>query len=211
MEDKKIINEIDAVKILEELKQNNNLTFLEELLKDNQIEFIIEDCTYRVRLLNLHEKEILNNMKIKKFMQLLQDKDILLEKDLIIIYKQRGVDIEDLDEKLRKLEAEKKLIALKLGESIANKRDEKVLEVHRNQIRDLSDKINMIIIQKNDLLSYSLENQLSNYYVKCLTYLSLEKKIEDKWVKLASSLEEFEKTINEIIIEKAIYYSMLLN
>jgi hypothetical protein len=61
----------------------------EELIKDNKIIFTYKDKKYRVRLLNLSEKEELDTLRRKKFGQLLKDKDILLEKDLIAQYKER--------------------------------------------------------------------------------------------------------------------------
>lgn len=211
MEDKRLINEEEAQKILNELKENNDLNFMEEMIKDNKIEFDYKEQKYKVRLLNLHEKGILNDLKMKKQVQLLKDKDVLKEKELISLYKERGFDLDEIKDKINKLEVEKKSIAFKLGESLSNKSEESILKVYRDEIRELSNEINLLLIQKNDLLSCSLENQLSNYFIKVLTYLSLEKLENNKWNKPFNSIEELEKNVDESLIEKSIYYTMLLN
>jgi hypothetical protein len=210
MEDKLIENK-EALKILETLKENNDLSFMEEVVKDNKVEFEYTEKKYRVRLLNMHEKEILNNLKLKKFMELLKDKSILLEKDLTKLYKERGINIEEINDKISKIEEERKNVSLKLGESIAHKIEGDVLSTYKSKIIEITHELNLLLIQKNDLLSYSLENQLSNYFIKVLTYMSLEKLENDKWIKLFSNLEDFEKLADEKLMEKAIYCTMLLN
>ena len=44
-------------------------------------------------------------LKLSKFGQLLKNRDILLEKDLIKIYSERGIDINSLTEQIKKLDA----------------------------------------------------------------------------------------------------------
>ena len=47
--------------------------------------------------------------------------------------------------------------------------------------------------------------------VKCHKRYSLEVFKDEKWVKAYKSIEDFEKNIDEKLIEKSIYYSMLIN
>jgi len=201
----------EAQRILDKIKEDHDLSKFEELVKDNKIEFEFEDKKYQVRMLNVAEKDELDSLRRKKFGQLIQDKDILLEKDLIRVYKERGLDLEEINEQIRKLDTERYSITLKLGESIADKIGEAVLKEYKNQINNLQDKIYILALQKSSLLTYSLENQLTNYVVKVLTYLSLEIYKDEKYVKAFKSIEDFEKNVNEKLIEKSIYYSMLLN
>ena len=201
----------EAQRILDKIKEDHDLSKFEELVKDNKIEFEFDGQKYQVRMLNVAEKDELDSLRRKKFGQLIQDKDILLEKDLIRVYKERGLDLEEINEQIRKLDTERYSITLKLGESIADKIGEAVLKEYKNQINNLQDKIYILALQKSSLLTYSLENQLTNYVVKVLTYLSLEIYKDEKYVKAFKSIEDFEKNVNEKLIEKSIYYSMLLN
>ena len=201
----------EAQRILDKIKEDHDLSKFEELVKDNKIEFEFDGQKYQVRMLNVAEKDELDSLRRKKFGKLIQDKDILLEKDLIRVYKERGLDLEEINEQIRKLDTERYSITLKLGESIANKIGESVLKEYKDQIESLTNRIYLFSLQKSNLLTYSLENQLANYIVKALTYLSLEVFKDEKWVKAYKSIEDFEKNIDEKLIEKSIYYSMLIN
>ena len=207
---KEVLREEEAQKILNSMNESNDLSQLEENLKDNKMEFEYNGDIYRVRMLTQVEKDELHFLRVKKFSQLLQDKDILLEKDLIIVYKERGIDILEIDSKMKKLEVEKDSLKLKLGEAIANKEGEAILKTYKEQISELRDNIYLLTIQKSNLLTYSLENQLANYVAKILTYLSLYKKVRDDWGRVFKNLEEFEKCNDEILLQKAACRAMLL-
>jgi len=211
MESKDLLREEEATRIAKELKEKYNLEKFQEILKDNKYDFSFEDKEYRVRLLNMAEKEELDALRRKKFGQLIQDKDILLEKDLIQIYKSRNIDLEEMQNKIKKLSAEKMSNSLKQGEAISKKAGESILKNYTEKIETLSLQINILSVQIRNLLNYSLENQLANYVIKCLTYLALEIKKEDKYVKAFHSIEDFEKNASEKLVEQAIYYTMLLN
>ena len=141
----------------------------------------------------------------------IKDCYILFEKDLRKIYKARDVaDLDELDEKIRKLESEKSSTNLKLGELISEKVGEDALKVHKDKINSLKMEISIFLIQKSGLLAFSLENQLMNYVSEYITYLSLDIKKDDEWERMFKSYEEFKHYQDEKLIEKAAYYSILL-
>src|SRR3972149_11206290 len=91
----------EAKKILDEFKNEYEINKAEELIGNNIIEVMHNNVKYRVRLLTFNEKEIIDLMRKKKFGQLLKDVDILMEKDLIELYKVRGIDISEMDKKIK--------------------------------------------------------------------------------------------------------------
>ena len=212
MEDKKQ----DAERIVEDMNKELELGKVEELIKDNRITFDHKDKRYRVRLLNLAEKEELDLLRRKKFGQLMQKKDeqgnfsILLEKDLIKVYKERGINIDELDDQIKKINAEELDLQIKLGEAISKNEPETILKTFKEQIEELKTKRQILNTQRTLLLEFSLENSLLNYVYQIITYLSLEKQDGKKWQRMFQTLEAFQTYEDEQLINKAATYSMLL-
>jgi len=200
----------DAKKIVEDMAKETELSRIEELIKDNRITFDYKEKKYRVRLLNLAEKQELDELRRKYFGRLLKDKDVLLEKDLIIQYKERGMDIEEIDDQIKKLNAEDLDLQVKLGESISKNEGEAILKSYKEQIEELRAKRQILDTQKNLLLQFSLENSLLNYVAQVITYLSLDMKKDDKWQRMFDSLDAFQTYEDGELINKAGSYSMLL-
>jgi len=206
MEDKRN----DAERIVIEMEKENELSRIEELIRDNKIIFEYKDKKYRCRLLNLKEKEELDTLRRKKFGQLMKDKDVLLEKDLIIQYKERGIDIGELDEENKKLTAEEIDLQVRLGAAISKNEMETVLKTYKEQIEEIQAKKKIIYTQRNLLLEFSLENSLLNFVAQIITYLSLEENKDGKWQRMFDSLEAFQTYEDEGLINKAGSYSMVL-
>jgi hypothetical protein len=200
----------DAEKIVTEMEKETELSRVEELIKDNKITFDYNEKKYRVRMLNLKEKEELDLLRRKKFGQLMKDKDIFLEKDLITQYKERGINIDELDDQIKKLNAEDLDLQIKLGESISKNENETILKTYKDQIEELRTKKQIINTQKTLLLEFSLENALLNYVYQIICYLSLDEKKEDKWQRMFEKLEDFQTYSDEKLINKAASYSILL-
>ena len=200
----------DAEKIIKDMEKETELSRVEELIKDNRITFNYKDKTYRVRLLNLSEKEELDLLRLKKFGQLIKDKDVLLEKDLIIQYKERGINIDDLDEQIRKINSEMLEEKIKLGEAIFKNAQETILKTYKDKIDECITKIKIINTQKNLLLELSLENALLAYVAQIITYLSFDIFEDGNWKRMFFSIEDFLKYSDEGLINQAATYSMLL-
>jgi len=201
---------VDAENIVKSMDEDINLKRVEELIKDNRISFNHKDKEYRVRLLNLSEKEELDLLRRRKFGQLMKDKDIFLEKDLITQYKERGINIDELDDQIKKINAEELDLQIKLGESISKNENETILQTYKDQIIELRTHKQVINSQKTLLLEFSMENSLLNYVAQIITYLSLEEEVEGKWQRMFKSLEAFQIYEDSELINKAGSYSMLL-
>ena len=213
-----IKNEIsreNANKILEDLKSQGLMSITEELIKDNKISFEIKGVKYRSRLLNLREKEELDALRIKKFGQLLQDKDLMLENTLIKVYKEKGIDIEEITEKIRKLDSEVHNIKLLLGEAISKNEGESIFKAYGEQISGILVERNILYVQKSTLLEYSIESQIINYVAELMTYLSTEmctgtSPDEEKYVRVWVTFEDFKKCTDDELLNKAGVISTLL-
>jgi hypothetical protein len=207
---KQPLKEEEAKKMLQDLMNSHDMSLLEEMIKDNKIEFKHNDTLYRVRLLTGIEREELNDLRSRKFAQLFKDKDILLEKDWKLLYKERGIDIQELEEQISKLEQEKKSYNMKLGEALSSKIDKAILMTYRNNIVACDEQIRILVIKKSNLLVDSLENKLFDYVTQVMTYLVLDIKIGDDWKKAFPTFEEFRNCLDEKLIAEAAYRTMLI-
>jgi hypothetical protein len=134
-----------------------------------------------------------------------------MEKDLILQYKERGIDIEkEIDSKIKLLNAEEFELQLKLGDAIAKNTDEIILKNYKGQIEELRIQKNILSTQKTLLLSYSLECALESYVYQIITYLSSEIFTEEGWKRAFTTLEDFQKCFDEKLINKLGSYSVLL-
>jgi hypothetical protein len=207
---KEIMKQEEAERLAKEMQEKTNLDKIAELLKDNKIEFLFKDKEYRAHLLTFKDKEELDELRRKKFGQLIQDKDILMEKDLIAIYKERGINIPAMDEKMHLLEAEQISLQIKLGEALSKKADEAVLKAYKGKIESLQAEISTIVIQKSQLLEYTLENQLSNFVAKVITYLAIDILENDEWTKVFKTFEDFQSNAEDEYINTAAKYALVL-
>ena len=204
------IREEQAKKIVDDMNEENELSLIMEMIKDNKIEFDYEGNRYRVRLLNLKEKEELDQLRRKKFGQLIKDKDILLEKDLIKVYKEREIDIDEIDKEIKALVQKELDLELNLGEEISKKSAENVLQQYKEKIKQCRYQQAILKTRKSLYLEFSLENQLLNYVAQLITYLSLEVFKDDEWIKMFNNLDDFQSYFDEKLINKAGIYSMAL-
>jgi len=210
MENKELKGKEEAGKILDEMNQKFELDKMESLIKDNKVEFIHNEKQYRVRILTLRDKEELDDLKRKKFTQMLKDPDVLFEKDLIRLYKEKGIDIDAIKEEINKLETERIAIEMKLGEALSKNSGDPILKTYKDEISKNIYITQVKIIQKSDLVAYSFENQLMNHVAKLITYLSLDIQENDKYVRTFKTIEEFDKCEDEKLIGIATKYALLL-
>jgi hypothetical protein len=200
----------EAKKIVEEMQSNIDLQMVEEFIKNNRIEFAHKDVSYRVRLLNLKEKEELDRIRKRKFGELLADKNILMIRDIILLSRNRGIDIEKNDNEVNRLNMEITKSQIILGEAISKNDAQEVLENYSTTIQELSKARQILITQKILLVEYSLESSLETHVAIALGWLSLEKLQNDKWDRAYASFTEFQNESDIELIEKAGQYSALL-
>jgi hypothetical protein len=200
----------EAKKIVDEMDKEITLSKAEDLVRDNKIEFEHTGKQYRVRLLNMKEKNELELLRRKKFGQLILDKDILLAKDLRAALQTRGIDLNDLDSQIQKLDAQYKQVSLQLGESLSKNEGDTILKSYEEKITLIKAEKDTLVTQKMLLLNDSLENHLESYVYQVVSYLALEKKVDEKWAKAFASFDDFQMYEDEELINKAGQYSIIL-
>ena len=207
---KEVVNEEEAIKMITAMNDDKEMANAEQFIADNKIEFEYNETLYRVRLLSLKEKEELHTMRLLKFGELFQDKRMMLESKLIEVYKERGIDIELINDKIRALDAEMKLVKLDLGKALAKNENEVILKNYEEKFNNLKHQQQILSIQKTDLLTPSIEHQLENYVAEYITYLSLDTYIDENWKRTFKTFEEFENFEDDELINRAATRSMLL-
>jgi len=175
---------------------------LENIVKDNKIEFKSGDKMFRVRKPNLEEQQEIDDIRRKKYLELVRDDSYLFRKQWVDTYKKKGVDIIKMETDIKRIEAETKQLLLRLAKTT----DKKIIEDLKNQILKLRDEMYAISMEKTDLLSYSIEDQITVYAKSYAAYLALERKDNDKWVKHFRDNEALQKSEDTDLVSKLFYY-----
>lgn len=189
--------------------ENLNTEFVEETLKNNELEFEYNGTKYRIVRPNFAKKQEAYREKIRKYTELLKDKNNLLEKDLIALYKERNIDIEELQKQVTNLQNKKNNFQLQLGELLAKKAPESDYKIIADEIKLIEEEQVGITIIKNNLLEASIENQLYLYIYSYLIYLVTEKLAENTWIPAWKNYDEFQKS-DELLINKLVLLATFL-
>lgn len=197
-------------KIKEDISESMNLGLTENAIVDNKLEFNIGEQKYRVHKPSVGERTQALKYQSAKFTELLKDKSVLMEADLIKQYKERNIDIEEFNQTAKNLEREKQDIQEKLGKALAEKASEVDLEVYKNQIASLLMNVQDVLTRKNALLQYSLESQLFNATYTYFTMLVTEIYKNDKWERLWATLEDMDKTDGTLFNRIVFHASFIL-
>jgi hypothetical protein len=202
--------------IKKEVKKQLDVNLVEKLLGNNEIEFEYKKEKYKVRKPTYKERQDSYQRKIVKYNELLQLKDengnykYKIQDDLTAIYKERGIDIEEMDNKFLVLETKINNYKEKLGKALKEKKSDNELKIFRDEITNLLEQQKKISVKKNSLLESSLENQVLIYLYNYLTFLVTEKLKKDKWVKVWNSFEDFLNEEEQLINTASFYASLVI-
>ena len=208
--------------VTEKIKELTELSKVEDLIKDNKIEFTHKETKFRVRKPNLQEKADIRNRTNKKYIELLDDDDFILREQLINKLKSNGVDIVNMERKIKALEAEIENVQIKLAPIT----DKITIERLKKEIDDLKNKIELISIDINEYLEPCIETELSEFGNLYMIYSLLEKETSVRqynaetdekgkdigkiWIKVFNSYDDFLKTDEDDLISKSAYYLSLI-
>ena len=212
--------ENEVTKITEETKELIRESFVEDIIKDNQVVFDIEGTKYRVRRPTFEDKQNLTNERSRKLISLLKDTNNLLEKDLVQIYESRGVSIAELNRNIDNLQTKRNEVNMTLGKLLTENRPEAELLPHKQEIERLNNEQSEFLMRKTSYLENSIESQVNVYTYVYLAALIAEKYIKgadlgngnknpDEWVKAWANYDEFIKQ-PEITVNKVVWYTSLI-
>jgi len=195
----KVMMAKEALKAMQELEDSVRL---ENIVKDNRIEFKSGDKTFRVRKPTLEEQQEIDDVRRKKYLELVRDDSYLFKKQWIETYKKKGIDIGKMETDIKRIEDEIKRLLLRLAKTT----DKKGIGELKDQILKARDEQFSLSIEKTDLLSYSIEEQTFIHAKSYTAYLILERKEKDKWVKQFKDFGEYQKLDDPDLIGKLFYY-----
>lgn len=207
MEDKEKIDKKELVKKqLQVLSDIEESVKMESVVKNNQIKFVSGKDTYRVRKPNFAERNELHKIRREHYLNLVKDPKMLFQKQWRALYKEKGIDIEKMDSDIGRCQNEIEALLLRLVKI----QDEKSIKTIRDSITELRNKQYNISMEKTELLSYSVEDQLLLHVNTYTAFLVLERKEEDKWVRSFETFEDFNKCSDEDLMPKVFKYISLL-
>jgi len=177
--------------MMEVFKDNEMMNLAETALQNNEIEFTVDNQIYRVRKATFSEKQDANRYRMKKYVELLKDPDCLLEKDLIKLYKNKGIDIEKFDKEVQALTKQQQTLMFELGKAIKENKPETELIKYKTEINNLVAQVQKLTTEKQQYVEFSLENRIIMEVYSYLIWLTSEKKVNDKWEKIWKTHEEF--------------------
>lgn len=183
--------------------------FINEMIKNNYIEFEVNNVKYRANKPSFKDKQKANQEKTKKFIAMLKDSEAMLEVDLIKLYATRGISIAELDDEFAVLKKQKEDLSLKLGQALTEGKPKEELDVFKKEIDFIVGKQSDLMIKKSVLLDASLESQLMVFIYTYLGYLVTQKLENDKWVTAWATYDDFLKE-EESVVNKVVWYSSLL-
>ena len=194
--------EMAAKEMTEMFQDTENIALAEAAIQNNEIEFEHEGQTYRVRKSNYLEKQEANKFRMKKYIELLKDKDCLLEKDLRKLYKDRGVDIDALDKQMQELTVQQQSLMMDLGKAIKENKDKVELLKYKEEILNIMNSLQGLNAEKQQLLEFSLENRILMEVYSYMIWMIAEHKVKDTWTKIWPKYEDFLATDTNELLNK---------
>lgn len=195
-------------KLTEKLQQLNEQEKIEEIIKDNKIEFTVANKKYRVSKPTPAQSIAIRKARNLEFYKLLKDPAYKLKEVLIEELKEAGYDIiakeaeikeigytiEDIQEKVATIPTESK----------------EVIENYKKEVEELITKQSKISVRITDLMEFSIEQTLEEFSNLYLIFSVLEKKVEDKWTKSFDSYTKFLDSDEEVLLLEATYNMSML-
>ena len=187
-----------ALKALSEIEETVKM---EDIIKDNKIEFAVEDKIYRVRKPERIEKSEIEQARRKEYLKMISDDTYLFKKQWIEKYKAKGINIEEKETKIKLLYAEVEKALLRLAVVV----EPKDIDLLKKEVEKLRDEMHSISIEVTNLLSYSIEEQLLLHTTSYTTYLVFEIKSGEQWKRVFSAYDDLLKAEDKAT-ELAFYY-----
>jgi hypothetical protein len=188
-----------AEDLVKKLRELNEIDSLEQLLKDNSNEFVYQDKHYRVRKPVPPEKEEANKERMKKYIEMLRSPDYIFRKELVALYKTKGINLDAMDQEIKDLALKERQYYIRLNDN----QDPKDIEFLEKEIVTGQQRQQEIFLEKEELLKYCIEKQLDDFLKFYLVYLVLEIKDGDKWKKVYSSFKEYMESPEELLQARA--------
>jgi len=195
-----------AIEALNALSEIEDTLKVENLIKDNVISFDVDGAKYRIRKPTYSETEECNESKRKEYLRLIKDDSYMFRKSWIETYAKKGINITEMENKVKSAKYEMEAMMLRLATS----QGPKEIEDYKKEILKLKDEQFNISIQITDLLNYCIETQIEIFSLSYNAYLALEKQTKNEWVRPFESFGEFRKSEDKATQLALMYVSYLI-
>jgi ribonucleotide reductase alpha subunit len=193
----------EALQAFAEIEATTNI---ENLVRDNKIEFLVEEKNYRVRKPSFAERQEIDTACRKEYLRLIADDSYFFRKTWIQKYLAKGIDLNVMESKVKSYQGEIEAVLLRL----ATATEPKDVELLKKEIYSLRDSQFSLSMEITDLLSHSIENQLLVFTNSYTTFVVLEEKIGEDWKKLFVNYADFLANDSKVISQAFGYISYLI-
>jgi hypothetical protein len=195
-----------AKEALQALAEIESTTNMENLVKDNKIEFVVLDKTYRIRKPSFVERQDIDNARRREYLRLIADDSYFFRKTWIDKYLKKGIDINAMESKVKAYQGEIEAVLLRLAVAV----EPKDVETLKKEIYKIRDEQFSLSMEVTDLLSHSIENQLLVFTNSYTTFVVLEEKIGEEYKKLFDSYSDFMASDSKVIEQSFLYINYLI-
>jgi hypothetical protein len=195
-----------AKAITKQLTELSQMEELETLIKNNIIEFPLDNKLYRVRTPNGKERDEVSKQRMIKYYEMLNDANYVFEEQLREMYKKKGKSIEKMESEIVGFQKKIDDLLLRLYK-MTNEVDIKKI---KDEIEELQNQKIEIENIKSELLQYCIEKQLTDFINSYFTYLLLEVKEGENWKKVYDNYKDFLETDDDKLILRGAYYLSIL-
>jgi ribonucleotide reductase alpha subunit len=200
--EKKVI----AKEALQALAEIEDTTRMETLVKDNKIEFIIDEKIYRIRKPSFVERSEIDTARRKEYLRLIADDSYFFRKTWIDKYLKKGIDINAMESKVKGYQGEIEAVLLRLAVAV----EPKDIDLLKKEIYSLRDAQFSLSMEVTDLLAHSIENQLLVFTNSYTTFVVLEEKVGEEYKKLFESYADFMASDSKVIEQSFLYINYLI-
>jgi len=192
---------------LENLEKIQSEREVENLIKDNKIEFGHKNSKFRVRKPTAEENREIAQVARKKYTELVKDDSFMFEHQWIKILKEKhDVDINKMKNEMVNLNSQMKPLLMKMAQT-SNK---KALKKLKTQIENKEEKQKQLNLDIANHLEYCIENQTKIYETGYMAYKVTEVKTTDGWEKVFKDYKSYEECEEYGLLNKIHYYLSMI-
>lgn len=150
-----------------------------------------DDTEYYVRIPTAKEQYQARLEKTRELNRLLLDDSFLTKKQLVDVYKKRGVNVDDSHAEMAKVKKELNTEFLHLAKIMNDKKKQNKINELSQKINNLREKVKDLVSSETSLFENSIESlaQLREHYA--FIAQCVEKKVGEKYVKVYDSTDAF--------------------
>jgi len=209
------VRETEVQKVKSNLEQIDTIDTIKHLIETNEAHFEYQGIKYKVRRPTYQDRQELSKKRSEKHIELLRAKNTdgtfkyLAEADLRKLYKERGIDIGEIDIKIENYQIKERDLLLKLGKLLKSNPNESEIQIYKDEIQTIRTSISLLVTERTNLLDISIDQQMMVFIYSYFAYLLTDKSVDEKWVHAWNTFDEF-LNADERLVNQAGTYSTLL-